>query len=90
MTVSKDFDGFTPYLGVAYINDVDRSAAKVTADGKRTITGESALPGRSALQLRAGATWQLTETLDLNAGYTAELREKATEQSANIGIGLTF
>ena len=90
MTVSKDFDGFTPYLGVAYINDVDRSAAKVTADGKRTITGESALPGRSALQLRAGATWQLTETLDLNAGYAAELREKATEQSANVGIGLTF
>ena len=90
MTVSKDYDGFTPYVGVAYINDVDRSAAKVTADGKRTLTGESALPGRSALQLRVGANWQLTETLDLNAGYTAELREKATEQSANVGIGLTF
>ena len=90
MTVSKSFDGFTPYLGVAYINDVDRTAAKVTADGKYAFIGESALPGRSAIQLRAGATWQLTETLDLNAGYTAELREKATEQNANVGIGLTF
>lgn len=91
MTVSATFGGFTPYAGIAYIGDVDRSAAKVSATGRRdTLTGESALPGRDALQLKVGANWQLTETLDLNAGYTAELREKATEQSANVGIGLTF
>ncbi|MBE6415394.1 MAG: autotransporter domain-containing protein [Akkermansiaceae bacterium] len=90
VTVSKDFDGFTPYASIAYINDVDRSAAEVTAEGKRTATGKSALPGRDAFQIGAGFNWQLTETLDLNAGYSAEFRSKATEQSANVGIGLTF
>ena len=66
------------------------SAAEVTAEGKRTATGKSALPGRDAFQIGAGFSWQLTETLDLNAGYSAEFRSKATEQSANVGIGLTF
>jgi outer membrane autotransporter protein len=88
--VSKTFGSFTPYAGIAYINDVDRKAAEVTAKGKRTVEGKSALPGRDALQLRAGATWQLTETLDVNAGYSAEIRNKATEHNANVGIGLTF
>lgn len=90
VTVSKDFDGFTPYASIAYINDVDRSAAEVTAEGRNTVTGKSALPGRDAFQIGAGFNWQLTETLDLNAGYSAEFRSKATEQSANVGIGLTF
>ena len=91
MTVSASFGSFTPYAGIAYINDVDRSAAEVTATGRRnSITGESALPGRDALQLKVGANWQLTETLDVNAGYTAEIRNKATEHNANVGIGLTF
>ena len=90
VTVSKTFGSFTPYAGIAYINDVDRKAAEVTAKGKRTVEGKSALPGRDALQLRAGATWQLTETLDVNAGYSAEIRNKATEHNANVGIGLTF
>ena len=91
MTVSKTFGSFTPYVGVAYINDVSRKAAEVTATGKRaTISGKSALPGRDALQLKVGANWQLTESMDLNAGYTAELRDKATEQSANVGIGIKF
>ena len=91
MTVSKTFGSFTPYVGVAYINDVSRKAAEVTATGKRaTISGKSALPGRDALQLKVGANWQLTEAMDLNAGYSAELRDKATEQSANVGIGIKF
>ncbi len=91
MTVSKSFGSFTPYVGVAYINDVSRKAAEVTATGKRaTISGKSALPGRDALQLKVGANWQLTESMDLNAGYSAELRDKATEQSANVGIGIKF
>ncbi len=91
VTVSKNFDGFTPYFGIAYINDVDRSAAQVTATGKReAVTAESALPGRNALQLRLGATWKVSESVDLNAAYTAELRDKATEQRANVGIGITF
>ena len=91
VNVSKSFGSFTPYAGIAYINDVSRKAAEVTATGKRaTITGKSALPGRDALQLKVGANWQLTESMDLNAGYTAELRDKATEQSANVGIGITF
>lgn len=90
VNVSKSFGSFTPYAGIAYINDVNRDAAKVTASGKRTIEGKSALPGRDALQLKVGANWQITESMDLNAGYTAELRDKATEQSANVGIGITF
>ena len=91
MTVSKTFGSFTPYAGVAYINDVSRKAAEVTATGKRaSISGKSALPGRDALQLKVGANWQLTEAMDLNAGYSAELRDKATEQSANVGIGIKF
>ena len=91
MTVSKTFGSFTPYVGVAYLNDVSRKAAEVTATGKRaTISGKSALPGRDALQLKVGANWQLTEAMDLNAGYSAELRDKATEQSANVGIGVKF
>ena len=91
VNVSKSFGSFTPYAGIAYINDVSRKAAEVTATGKRaTITGKSALPGRDALQLKVGANWQLTESMDLNAGYTAELRDKATEQSANVGIGIKF
>ena len=90
VNVSQSFGSFTPYAGIAYINDVSRDAAKVTASGKRTIEGKSALPGRDALQLKVGANWQITETMDLNAGYTAELRSKATEQSANVGIGITF
>ena len=91
VNVSKSFGSFTPYAGIAYINDVSRKAAEVTATGKRaTISGKSALPGRDALQLKVGANWQLTESMDLNAGYTAELRDKATEQSANVGIGITF
>ena len=90
VNVSKSFGSFTPYAGIAYINDVNRDAAKVTASGKRTIEGKSALPGRDALQLKVGANWQITESMDLNAGYTAELRDKATEQSATVGIGITF
>lgn len=91
VNVSKSFGSFTPYVGVAYLNDVSRKAAEVTATGKRgTISGKSALPGRDALQLKVGANWQLTESMDLNAGYTAELRDKATEQSANVGIGIKF
>ena len=91
MTVSKTFGGFTPYAGVAYINDVSRKAAEVTATStKRTVTGKSALPGRDALQLKVGANWQLSESMDLNASYSAELRDKATEQSANVGIGIKF
>lgn len=91
VNVSKTFGSFTPYAGISYINDVDRTAGKVTATGRRgAISAKSALPGRDALQLRAGATWQLTESMDLNAGYTAELRDKATEQRANVGIGITF
>ena len=89
-TVSKTFGSFTPYAGIAYINDVSREAAEVTATGKRTVTGKSALPGRDALQLKVGANWQLPDSMDLNAGYTAELRDKATEQSANVGIGIKF
>ena len=90
VNVSTSFGGFTPYAGIAYINDVSRDAAKVTATGRNTIEGKSALPGRDALQLKVGANWQITESMDLNAGYTAELRSKATEQSANVGIGITF
>lgn len=88
--VSKTYGSITPYANVAFISDVDRTAGEVTATGKRTITGKSALPGRNGFELGVGATWQLTENLDVNAGYSAEIRDKATEQNARVGIGYTF
>lgn len=90
VTVSKTYGSFTPYASIAYINDVDRTAGEVTATGRDTITGKSALPGRDAFEIGVGATWQLTENLDVNAGYSAEIRDKATEQNARVGIGYTF
>lgn len=91
VNVSKTMGSFTPYAGIAYINDVSRDTPKVTATGKRdTITGKAAMPGRSAVQLKVGANWQLTESWDLNAGYNAELRDGATEHNANVGVGYTF
>ena len=88
--VSKTYGSITPYANVAFISDVDRSAAKVTATGRETITGKSALPGRNGFEIGVGATWQLTENLDVNAGYSAEIRDKATEHNARLGVGYTF
>lgn len=88
--VSKTYGSFTPYANVAFISDVDRSAAEVTAVGRDTVTGKSALPGRNGFEIGVGATWQLTENLDVNAGYSAEIRDKATEHNARVGIGYTF
>lgn len=89
--VSTTIGSLTPYAGIAYINDVDRDAPVVTATGKRdSWDAKGALPGRSAVQLKVGANWQLTESWDLNASYTAEIRDKATEHNANVGVGYTF
>lgn len=88
--VSKTYGSITPYANVAFISDVDRTAGEVTATGKRTITGKSALPGRNGFEIGVGATWQLTENLDVNAGYSAEIRDKATEHNARLGVGYTF
>ena len=91
VNVSKTIGSFTPYAGIAYINDVSRDTPKVTASGKRdTITGKAAMPGRSAVQLKVGASVQLTEGWELNASYNAELRDDATEHNANVGVGYTF
>ncbi|MBQ9830670.1 MAG: autotransporter domain-containing protein [Akkermansia sp.] len=90
VSVSKTYGSITPYANVAFISDVDRTAAKVTATGRETITGKSALPGRNGFEIGVGATWQLTENLDVNAGYSAEIRDKATEHNARLGVGYTF
>ena len=88
--VSKTYGSITPYANVAFISDIDRTSGEVTATGKRTITGKSALPGRNGFELGVGATWQLSENLDVNAGYSAEIRDKATEHNARLGVGYTF
>ena len=90
VSVSKTIGSFTPYAGIAYINDVARDTPKVTARGKRTITGEASMPGRSAVQLNLGTGVQLSDSWDAYAGYTAELRSKATEHNVNVGVGYTF
>lgn len=90
VAVSKTYGKVTPYANIAFISDVDRSAAKVTATGRETITGKSALPGRNGFEIGVGATWQLSDNLDVNAGYSAEIRDKATEHNARVGIGYTF
>lgn len=90
VSVSKTIGSFTPYAGIAYINDVARDTPKVTASGKRTITGEASMPGRSAVQLNLGTGVKLSDSWDAYAGYTAELRSKATEHNVNVGVGYTF
>lgn len=90
VAVSKTYGKVTPYANIAFISDVDRSAAKVTATGRETITGKSAQPGRNGFEIGVGATWQLSDNLDVNAGYSAEIRDKATEHNARVGIGYTF
>ena len=90
VSVSKTIGSFTPYAGIAYINDVARDTPKVTASGKRTITGEASMPGRSAVQIKLGTGLQLSDSWDAYAGYTAELRSKATEHNVNVGVGYTF
>ena len=90
VSVSKTIGSFTPYAGIAYINDVARDTPKVTASGKRTITGEASMPGRSAVQLNLGTGVKLSDSWDVYAGYTAELRSKATEHNVNVGVGYTF
>ncbi|MBR1982757.1 MAG: autotransporter domain-containing protein [Akkermansia sp.] len=89
-TVSKTFGSVTPYAGIAYINDVQRDTPEVTAAGRRVITDKASMPGRSAVQLNVGANWQITDSWDLNAGYTAEIRDKATQHDVNVGVGYTF
>ena len=88
--ISKTIGSFTPYASIAYINDVKRDAPVVTASGKRTITGEASMPGRSAVQLSVGTGVKLSDSWDAYAGYTAELRDKATEHNVNVGVGYTF
>lgn len=90
VSVSKTIGSFTPYAGIAYINDVARDTPKVTASGKRTITGEASMPGRSAVQLNLGTGVKLSDSWDAYAGYTAELRSKTTEHNVNVGVGYTF
>lgn len=90
MSVSTTIGSFTPYAGIAYIADVARDTPEVTARGKRTITSEASMPGRSAVQLNLGTGVQLSESWDAYAGYTAELRDKATEHNVNAGVGYTF
>ena len=90
VNVSTTIGSFTPYAGIAYINDVARDTPEVTATGKRTITGKAAMPGRSALQLKLGTGVKLSDSWDAYAGYTAELRDQATEHNVNVGVGYTF
>ena len=90
VSVSKTIGSFTPYASIAYINDVARNTPKVTASGKRTITGKASMPGRSAVQLNLGTGVKLSDSWDAYAGYTAELRSKATEHNVNVGVGYTF
>ena len=90
LSVSTTIGSFTPYAGIAYVNDVARDTPKVTASGKRTISDEASMPGRNAVQLNIGTGVQLSESWDAYAGYTAELRDKATEHNVNAGVGYTF
>ena len=48
------------------------------------------MPGRSAVQLNLGTGVKLSDSWDAYAGYTAELRSKATEHNVNVGVGYTF
>ena len=90
VSVSKTIGSFTPYAGISYICDVARDTPKVTASGKRTITGEASMPGRHALRFNVGTGVKLSDSWDAYAGYSAELRDKATEHNVNVGVSYTF
>ncbi|MCI7699087.1 MAG: autotransporter outer membrane beta-barrel domain-containing protein [Akkermansia sp.] len=82
----------TPYASLAYVGDVMRKDAKVTAHtpSGETVVDKSAPHGRSALQVRVGAVWQVTDSWSIHAGYTGEIRYGADDHSANVGVSYSF
>lgn len=88
--VSRTMGRFTPYAHLAYVGDIARDTPEVSATGQRTLLGKAAMPGRHALQLDLGMSVQLGEGWDARAGYSAELRDNASEQQLHLGVGYTF
>jgi outer membrane autotransporter protein len=62
----------------------------VTASGHHVVTGRASMPGRHAVRFNVGTGVKLSDSWDAYAGYSAELRDKATEHNVNVGVGYTF
>lgn len=82
----------TPYASVAYVGDALREDGEVTAHGSagEVLREKSAAHGRHALQLNAGALWQITDEWAARAGYTGELREGADDHNVNLSATYSF
>lgn len=83
---------FTPYIRMAYIGEVMRKDAKVTARSNGSIeeTKNSVPYGRNALSVNIGATVQINTHLSLGIDYSAEIRNDATSQALSTGINYAF
>lgn len=83
-----------PYASVAYVGDVVRRDGKVTAslasNGTVVEVDKSVSPGRSAFQVNVGMGWKITDHWSARAGYTAEFRSGATDQSVVVGANYAF
>ncbi len=83
-----------PYASVAYVGDVVRRDGKVTAslasNGTVVDVDKSVSPGRSAFQVNVGMGWKITDHWSARAGYTAEFRSGATDQSVVVGANYAF
>ena len=88
--VSRSIGRFMPYAGISYICDVARDTPAVTAAGHHVVTGRASMPGRHAVRFNVGTGVKLSDSWDAYAGYSAELRDKATEHNVNVGVGYTF
>ena len=81
----------TPYASLAYVGDILRRDAKVTATGQQqSVTDYSVKHSRNAVQCRVGANWQLTPAWGAAAGYTLDMRQDAADQSLNATLHYSF
>lgn len=86
-----DNNGVIPELSVAYVGDISRSNPHATVEGagsRSRVNGSN--PGRSALMLRAGATFMLGARWSTGAAYHLEVRSGQTAQGVNAYVRYQF
>ena len=91
VTLRHSMGSFTPEVSLAYRGDVARMDPRVrtaTAEGETREIG--ARPGRNALEVNAGASYAISDSVGAYASYTFTCRSKANSHSVNAGLQMTF
>ena len=91
VTLRHCMGSFTPEVSLAYRGDVARMDPRVrtaTAEGETREIG--ARPGRNALEVNAGASYAISDSVGAYASYTFTCRSKANSHSVNAGLQMTF